>query len=165
MKKIILVRHGKAEDPSAGISDFERSLTLKGKNISRVMGRRIREIEKSPVTIISSPAFRAFETALIFAMEFGVEPENIILQSKLYHKMSIRYLQEMLSAAAENSDTVIIFGHNPSFTEIADSLSGDGCDFMPKSGAASISFNISTWKEMKHKSGKLDFFLKPEKYL
>jgi phosphohistidine phosphatase SixA len=34
MKRLIFVRHGKAEDGSPEISDFERSLTLKGKVIS-----------------------------------------------------------------------------------------------------------------------------------
>ena len=52
---------------ASGISDYERSLTLKGKIISRLMGKKLREMEKSPVTIITSPAFRALETALIFA--------------------------------------------------------------------------------------------------
>ena len=31
MKKLIFVRHGKAEDDSPEISDFERSLVSKGK--------------------------------------------------------------------------------------------------------------------------------------
>ena len=162
MKKLILVRHGKAEDPASGMSDCERSLTHKGKIVSKLMGRKVREMEKSRVTIITSHAFRAYETALIFAMEFGVQPDNIIVNSKLYNKMNLRYLPEILSGLSAKSDTVLMFGHNPSFTEIADSLSIDGCDFMPKSGVVCISFNISSWKEIRNKSGKLEFFLKPE---
>jgi phosphohistidine phosphatase len=165
MKKLILVRHGKAEDHCSGISDYERSLTLKGKIISRMMGRKLREIEKTPVTIITSPAFRALETALIFAMDFSIDPENIIIDSDLYHKMNLRYLPEILSGAGENCDTVIIFGHNPSFTEIANNLCREGCDFMPKTGVVGISFDIRTWPEIRQKSGKLEFFLKPEKEL
>ncbi len=41
MKKLIFVRHGKAEDESPEISDFERSLTLKGKVISRLMAQKL----------------------------------------------------------------------------------------------------------------------------
>jgi phosphohistidine phosphatase len=165
MKKLIFVRHGKAEDPGTGISDYERSLTMKGKIISRLMGKRLREIEKSHVTIITSPAFRAIETALIFAMEFGIESDKIIVNSNLYHKMSLRYFQEILSGAGENCDTVIMFGHNPSFTEIANSLCREGCDFIPKSGVVGISFDIRTWSEIRQRSGKQEFFLKPEKEL
>ena len=36
---------------------------------------------------------------------------------------------------------------------------------MPKSGVAGISFDILTWPEIRQKSGKLEYFLKPEKDL
>ena len=165
MKKLIFVRHGKAEDPASGISDYERSLTLKGKIISRLMARKLRDTEKSSLTIITSPAFRAIETALIFAMEFGVEPDKIIINSALYYKMNLRYLPEILAHIGDNNDTVMMFGHNPSFTEIANSLSSEGCDLMSKSGVVGISFDISKWQEIRQKSGKQEYFLKPEKDL
>ena len=41
MKKIVFVRHGRAEDPSSEITDFERSLTLKGKADLKDDGRQI----------------------------------------------------------------------------------------------------------------------------
>ena len=126
MKKLIFVRHGKAEEPAEGLSDFERSLTLKGKIISRHMAAKLGEIEKSGVTIISSPAFRALETALIFAGELDADPEKIIINSNLYYKMNLSQLPEILSTAGNKRDTLILFGHNPSFTEIANSLSEGG---------------------------------------
>ena len=163
MKKLVFVRHGKAEDPSSGISDYERSLTLKGKIIARMMGKKLRQIEKSPVTIISSPAFRAIETALIFALEFGVDPDKIILNSNIYYKMNLKYLPDIISCAGENCETIILFGHNPSFTEIVSGLCREGCDFMAKTSIAGISFDIMKWPEIRQKSGKLEYFLKPDK--
>ena len=163
MKKLIFVRHAKAEDPSSGISDFERSLTLKGKIISRSMGKKLRRIEKPPVTIITSPAFRAIETALIFALEFGVEPDKILINSNIYYKMTLRYIPEIISGAGVNSETIILFGHNPSFTDIVSSLCREGCDFMAKTSIAGISFDIMNWSEIKQKSGTLEYYLKPDK--
>lgn len=165
MKKIILVRHGKAEDPDLEISDYERSLTVKGKKISRVMAQRLLEKEREHVVLITSPAFRALETAIIFAETFGIEPENIILRNMMYYKMNFQYLPELLSLAKEEINTIILFGHNPSFTDIANILSKQGCDFLPKSGIATISFNVMTWSEIRRDSGKLEYFLKPEKVL
>jgi phosphohistidine phosphatase len=165
MKRLILFRHGKAEEPLSGISDYERSLTLKGKIVSGLMAKKLREMVKSPITIVSSPAFRALETAMIVAIQFGIDPDKIIIKSNIYHKMNIRYLLEILSTTEPNSDTVMMFGHNPSFTEIANSLCSEGCDFMPKSGVAGLSFDIRSWPEIKQKSGKMEFFLKPEKDL
>jgi phosphohistidine phosphatase len=165
MKKLIFIRHGKAEDPAPEISDFERSLTLKGKIISKLMARKFKERENSPGILITSPAFRALETAYIFAEEFGIEPEKIIINSNLYYKMNFHYLHKILSLVNEDTDSVTLFGHNPSFTEIAGSLCKGGCDFMPKCSVAGISFNIKTWSEIRHNTGKQEYYLKPEKTL
>jgi phosphohistidine phosphatase len=163
MKKIILVRHGKAEDETSDFSDFERSLTSRGKFVARQMAGRLVEKEKSPGVLISSPAFRALETALIFAGEFGISADKVILNSNLYFKMSFRILPSILSTIDEATDTVTMFGHNPSFTEIANSLSKEGCDSIPKTGIICISFKILTWSDLGRNSGKTEYFLKPER--
>jgi phosphohistidine phosphatase len=165
MKRIILVRHGKAEESASGISDFERSLTLKGKIISRLMARKLKETERSEMSFISSPAFRALETAIIFAGEFGIDPEQIMISSNLYYKMNYRYLQELLTHMNEKTYTMIMFGHNPSFTEIAAVLCMEGCEFIPKSGIVGITFDIDDWNEITQHSGKLEYDLKPERVL
>lgn len=165
MKKLIFVRHGRAEDPDPEISDFERSLTLKGKIISRQMARKLIDKEKFPGLMITSPAFRAIETALIFAEEFGIEYEKIIINSALYYKMNFQALTEIISQASDDIDEITLFGHNPSFTDIADKLCKGGCDFLPKSGVIGISFNTGTWSEIRQNTGKTEYFLKPEKIL
>lgn len=163
MKKLILVRHGKAEDDSPEISDFERSLISKGKLISRAMAHKLKSKEKSPGTLVSSPAFRALETALIFAGEFGIRPEEIVLDSNIYNGISFKNLPVILTSASKDADTVTLFGHNPVFSDLANDLSKEGCDPMPKSGVVCLSFNIKTWSEIHRNSGKLEYFLKPEK--
>ena len=163
MKKIILIRHGKAEESTQEISDFDRSLTHKGKIVSRMVAEKLRKTENSIGTIITSPAFRALETAIIFAKEFEVDPENIIMSSAIYYKLNFQYLPEILTLIKEDVSSVTLVGHNPSFTEIANTLCKEGCDFMPKSGVIGISFNVMTWSEIRRNSGKMEYFLKPEK--
>jgi phosphohistidine phosphatase len=161
MKKIILIRHGKAEDDSTEISDFERSLTLKGKVTSRLMALKLLEKEKSPGIIITSPAFRALETALIFADEYGISSDNIVMNSDIYYKMSLKNLLAILSGVREVEQVITLVGHNPSFTQIANSLSDEGCDLLPKNGVVCFSFNIMTWSEIGHNKGKMEYYLKP----
>lgn len=163
MKKIIFVRHGRAEEPAPSMTDFERSLTPKGKAISRQMAKIVREKEDDPGLFISSPAFRAIETALIFADEFGEDPGKIIIRSNLYFKINLTSFALMLEEIGEDTDKIILFGHNPAFTEIPDRLSHSGCDFMPKSGVVCLSFKSATWKGAMHEKGKKEYFLKPEK--
>jgi phosphohistidine phosphatase len=165
MKKLIFIRHGKAEDESAGITDFERSLTVKGKMIAGLMAGKLMEKEKGPVVILTSPAFRALETALIFAAEFGLSAEKIKLKSSMYLSMNFQDLPALLSELPEETETVMFFGHNPSFTHVANMLTKDGCDMIPKTGIICISFKARTWSEISRNSGTIEYFLKPEKVL
>jgi phosphohistidine phosphatase len=75
MKKLIFIRHGRAEDPANEITDFERSLTTKGKVIANAVADILFRKDDSKGMIITSPAFRAFETALIFAGIYVIKPE------------------------------------------------------------------------------------------
>jgi phosphohistidine phosphatase len=163
MKKIIFVRHGRAEDQDSGITDFERSLTTKGKTISRQMAVRFKETETNPGLFITSPAFRAVETALIFAGVIGIDPDNIMIYSNIYYKSGIKILFDMLPKIDDNIETITLFGHNPSFTEMPDRLCTEGCEFLTKTSIVCISFKVSKWSEIKVDTGTQEYFLKPEK--
>jgi phosphohistidine phosphatase len=165
MKKLIFIRHGKAEEPVAEITDFERSLTTRGKVISRQMANKFREKEHKPGLLISSPAFRALETAYIFAGVYGTKPEDVIIDSSVYRMGSIKTLLEVLRQAGDDTDTVTLFGHNPAFSDLPDQLSREGCDILTKTGIVCISFDIKKWSDIKPDSGKLEYSLKPEKHL
>jgi phosphohistidine phosphatase len=163
MKKIIFIRHARAEEPSPEISDFERSLTIRGKTVSRLMARSFREKQSNPGLFITSPAFRAIETAFIFAGELGIKHDNILIDSNLYHRADIKHLLELLKNTNEDIDTITLFGHNPAFTEMPDRLCKSGCEFLTKTSIVCISFPVKTWSEIKLDSGKQEYFLKPEK--
>jgi phosphohistidine phosphatase len=165
MKKIIFVRHAKAEDPSEMVIDFERSLTPKGKNTSEQMAKKLKEREKGNTLFVTSPAFRAFETALVFARVLGYDPDDIILKTSLYSKATLNAFSEIFENISNDKDSVVLFGHNPSFTEIPDRLSKNGCDFLPKSGIVCLSFKTDTWRGIVREKGIIEYFLKPEKPL
>jgi phosphohistidine phosphatase len=163
MKRLIFVRHARAEDQTSGITDFERSLTVKGKVIARQMAKRFRQKEPDPGLMITSPALRALETAYIFAGELGIKYEDIRIESSIYFKSGLKIIYDILKSVSDDTDTITLFGHNPSFTEIPDRLSKTGCEFLTKTSIVCISFPVKTWSELKTDSGKQDYFLKPEK--
>ncbi|MCU0362671.1 MAG: histidine phosphatase family protein [Bacteroidales bacterium] len=165
MKKIIFVRHGKAEDQGFDFPDFQRSLTAKGKVVARLMAGKLQEVEKNAGLFISSPAFRALETAIIFAVAYGTDPEKIILDSRIYYNMDMKYLRKLIDGLPEEVDTITLFGHNPSFTQEASEMAKDKISFMPKTSVAGISFRAGSWKEVKQGTGKIEYFLIPEKIL
>jgi phosphohistidine phosphatase len=159
------MRHGKAEDPLSGISDLERSLTLKGKIVTRQMAQILKEKIKDPGSIITSPAFRAFETAVIFAGEFGISAENIKICNNIYYKLDEKTLKDILKHVDETTETVTLFGHNPSFTNLSGYLCRESVDVVPKSGIVCLMFAVSTWSEIKPSSAEPELILKPKKLL
>ena len=165
MKKIIFVRHGKAEEPAAGFPDFERSLTETGKNISRLMAAKLKSREKDPGQIITSPAFRAIETALIFSGVFGISPDKIIINSNIYFNIDQNSLMTILKNTPEEIDTIMLFGHNPSFTELPELLGRESFGVLPKSGIVCLSFKTKTWSGINRNEGHIEYFLKPKKVL
>jgi phosphohistidine phosphatase len=165
MKRIILMRHGLAEEGADGISDFERSLTLKGKNITRLMARRLREKITDPGILVSSPAFRAIETAMIFAREYGIKPEKIVLDSIIYSRFNQETLFRILKMIGEETETVTLFGHNPSFSNLASWYSKEPVGPIVKSGIVCLSFNIMIWSDLKAASGTPEISYEPKKIL
>jgi phosphohistidine phosphatase len=165
MKRIIFMRHGKAEDALSGISDLERSLNLKGKVVTRQMAQILKGKIKDPGTLISSPAFRAFETAVIFAAEYGISFEKIRICNNIYFKLDEKTIVEILKLVDETCETVTLFGHNPAFTTLPGYFCKESLDVVPKSGIVSIKFNVSTWSDIKPSSGIAEHFMKPKKLL
>lgn len=165
MKKLIFVRHAKAEpeEKIPGLTDFERSLTPSGKRVAKQMARLLFKMESSPGLILTSPAFRAYETALIFAGEAGSVYDKVDLVSSLYYNSNTDNLLRILSGISNDIDTITLFGHNPSFTDMPDRLSGTGCGTVPKTGIVCLSFDTDKWTEVSRGSGRMEYFLKPEK--
>jgi phosphohistidine phosphatase len=165
MKKVVFVRHGKAEELQPEITDFERSLTLKGKAVSMKMAFKLMEKENDPGILITSPAFRAFETALIFNNVFKLPPEKIRINSNIYFKLDKNTFFEILKEIPEETEIITLFGHNPSFTELPEQFCTEGLEPLPKSGIICLSFKSKTWSGISLNSGFIEYFLKPKKVL
>jgi phosphohistidine phosphatase len=159
------MRHGQAEEGDEGIPDFERSLTAKGKNVTRLMARRLKEKISDPGLLVSSPAFRAIETALIFAREYDIKPEKIVMNNLIYSRFDHKTIIEILKLTGEDTETITLFGHNPGFSDVASWYSREQLNLIPKSGIISLLFNIRTWSELKPATGNPEIFHEPKKIL
>lgn len=164
-RKLIFIRHGKAEDQVPEITDFERSLTSKGKQHSMLMARILKSKEKDPGTVISSPAFRAIETAIIFCREFDVSPDKLEIRSDLYFGLEPEEFIPFIAGHNDEAYTITIFGHNPLITEMAAFFAADEPEVLPKTGIFCVSFNAQHWSDIAPESGKTEYFLVPKSLL
>lgn len=164
-RRLIFIRHAKAENQVPEITDFERSLTTKGKRNSKLMARILKSKEKDPGTVITSPAFRAIETAIIFCREFDISPERMVIMSELYSGLEEERFIPLIAGQDDDVHTVTIFGHNSLITEMAAFFAADEPKVLPKTGIFCVSFNAARWSEIKPGSGKTECFLVPKSLL
>lgn len=154
MKKLFLVRHSKSAKDNPILTDFDRPLNFRGYKDARVFGAKLKKIIGQPELFISSPAVRAVSTAVIFADVFNVNSKKIILDKSLYESSVNDYLKVM--KAIDNSySSVMLFGHNPTITSLANNLTKPFTENIPTTGVTGIEFNIKQWKELVPASGKL----------
>ncbi|NIR49183.1 histidine phosphatase family protein [candidate division KSB1 bacterium] len=162
MKTIYLLRHAKAVARDGGTRDFDRSLVKKGKNDVKDMARRFKSAVSPPALIVSSPASRAVESAKLFAEEIGMKKKAIVEDEKIYEQ-GVAALLNLIKEVDEQFHSMMLVGHNPSFNQLAGSLTKDFKESIPKCGIVGIDFDITHWKDVKKGQGVLSYFDHPKK--
>jgi phosphohistidine phosphatase len=161
MKQLLLMRHAKSAWDIPGQSDFERTLNDRGKKDAPEMGRRIRKKEFMPELIVSSTAKRAQKTAREVAAQLGYDEHNIQLESSIY-EAEIEDLMHIIRSFDDNTNKVMMVGHNPSFTGIIGLLTNTFIENMPTAGVALIRFDLKSWKQVTKHTGTLEWFDYPK---
>lgn len=164
-KKVILIRHSNAEAQSPEFSDFERSLTTKGKANAKMMAAILKSREKDPGILVTSPAFRAYETALIFNEAFGLDPGRVKLCRELYSGISNDDIISFFRSQNDDNDIITLFGHNSLISDMARALNSGATEDLPKTGIICLSFRAEKWNLIESGKGKVDYFLKPKSLL
>ena len=153
MKTIYIVRHAKAESRETDTPDFERPLIERGINDAHEIAARLSDHGVKPSLLISSPAVRAIQTARIFAEHFGYPKKKIRTRKAMYDQTE-DMLQEMFRGVENELDTVLLFGHDPSFSGLAKYLTKKYDGNLPTCGVLGLSFKISAWEEIAPGTGK-----------
>ena len=158
MKTIYLVRHASAVDKSEASTDFERSLTKNGMKDAENMAKKLKEKNITPDLLISSPAKRAFETALILAKELNYPVQNSILKNVIYESSSAESFLDLVHEAGDKYNSIMLVGHDPTMSQFAQFLIKDFQKNVPKAGVVAIELNKDSWKDIHQKDGELKFF-------
>ena len=161
MKKLVLIRHGKSSWDHPELKDYHRPLKQRGVNNAFSIAEELMTRNISPDLLLSSPAVRALDTAIIVATNMGYPLNNIATETTIY-EASVSELLEVLSAVPEEDSTVLFFGHNPGFTGLANRLQEEPIFNLPTCGAVAIELPITHWDQIKSCSGKQLFKLIPK---
>ena len=90
-----------------------------------------------PDVIISSPAKRARSTAKYFSKELGTD---IVYDDSIYESTPPR-LREIIKEAFKKYDSVMLVGHNPSMTVLANTFCDCHIDNLPTTGIVGYEFD------------------------
>lgn len=143
MKTLFLVRHAKSSWDNAALPDKERPLNDRGRRDAPKMGERLAKRDVKPDLILSSPAVRALSTAEIVAEKLDYRRKDIVVTERLY-AAEVDDLLDVIRQLGDELKCVMLFGHNPEFTELAHRLSGE-IAHMPTCAIAEFTFDAKSW--------------------
>ena len=120
--RLYLVRHAES---APGEPDELRPLTSEGREQARALGERLRAEEARPNAILTSPLLRARETGseLARALNVPAEPHERLAPGA--------NLDDVRAAVSGRGEQVIVVGHQPDCSQIAEALTGIEPTFPP----------------------------------
>jgi phosphohistidine phosphatase len=148
MKTVYIVRHGKAAPVNANIADADRMLTDTG--VARTCKIAEFMAESKPVIdhIISSPAERAYDTALILADKLGIPVAKVTTEEALFTGDDSDYL-DLIGSLDNSVNSVMIVGHNPVITLVANHFAEPKLESLPTTGVVSVHLETENWADLK----------------
>ncbi len=162
MKILSLVRHAKSSWSDSSATDFDRPLNGRGERDAPVMGGRLAEKDPPPDLLVASPAHRAATTAQIIAEELEYSDSEIRWEPAIY-EAGLNDLMEIINGLNDDLTHVMLIGHNPGFTDLANHLANAHIDNVPTCGAVRIEFDVESWAQVDRLDGELVDFDYPKK--
>ena len=133
MQQLIFLRHAKADWSVGDGTDFSRPLTPRGERESPVIASALKPYLAGRISCLCSPAMRTRQTLDIGAPYWpDIKP---VYKESLYHA-TVGILLDTIEKTEKTADTLLIIGHNPSFSQLSRALSPQSPSHMPTSAAA-----------------------------
>ncbi len=144
MKKLTLIRHAKSDWHSGAATDFDRPLNERGNKAAPLMGSRLAERGAQPELILSSPAKRARQTAEKIAQQIGYPEDRIEYDEEIYDA-ACSTLIHLVRSLNDESDDIMLIGHNPGFSELGEWLTADAPEWLPTCGLLELELGGVSW--------------------
>jgi phosphohistidine phosphatase len=147
MKQLHITRHGKSSWDHPDLADIDRPLNEHGVATAYLMAQRLSDRGVIPDLLISSPAVRALSTAVIF-MRVMKLPSSCLQINEAIYTGNVDELVQIIRSVNDRYSNVMLFGHNPAFTILANRFLTRGIDNIPTAGIVSLTFPVEKWKEI-----------------
>lgn len=115
--QLILMRHAKSDWSDAAAADFDRPLAARGRKAAPKTGKWLRKQGYGPEALLSSPARRARETAVLVGAALKIPEQQIIWDPRIYEAGTGDLLAVIRDHAARVRKLLLI-GHNPGLDQL-----------------------------------------------
>ena len=158
LRKIILLRHAKSSWEDRSLRDFDRPLSKRGMNDTKLMKVHMASLLKEVDEIFSSPSIRTSQTIKQLAPEFSY----VKYLERLYLG-DVSVVLSLLESIHTQIKTVMIVGHNPYIQETMETLSKKPVEKFPTCAAAVFSLKEG-WSKTAIPIVNLEKFIKPRDF-
>ncbi len=162
MKTLYLMRHAKSSWSFDELNDQERPLNDRGRDDAPRMGQALAARHIRPDRLVSSPAVRAMSTAVLVARELKFPSADIVVEPTIY-QADMDTLLTVIRAQPDAAQSVLLTGHNPTITDVANQLSPSPLsDDMPTGAVVCLHFKTDKWADVKLANAKFYFYDYPK---
>ena len=167
MRRLLMLRHSKADRSQPGEPDRDRPLIERGRKDAARVGAYMAVHGLLPDRVLISPAHRTQETWKYLASALRPAP-GAATAERLYNATPHAILAVIKDAPA-SAHTLLVIGHNPGLQELATLLIASGDiearerlgEKLPTSGLVIVDFPVDAWSELHPHSGRLERFVSP----
>jgi phosphohistidine phosphatase len=163
LRTLCFVRHAKSSWDDPSLMDIDRPLSARGERDAPAMAARMKELHVIPDLIVTSPAKRARGTAKYFRNAFELVKDDFITDLSLYDATP-----DDVVAVVQHLDNskrcVFVFGHNPTFTFLANRFPGVRIDNVPTCGIFHVKTMSPTWAQWTPEISTFIGFYYPKQY-
>ena len=154
MKTLTILRHAKSSWDFPDLTDHDRPLNKRGERDAPMMGERLKAAGIRPSLILGSSAVRAWRTARIVAKEINYPIEFLQKEPGIYHA-GVNKLLDIISDQDDGFNSIMIVGHNPGFTDLANELVQGLTSNIPTAGFVSVMIDSDGWDLRARRSAEL----------
>jgi phosphohistidine phosphatase len=146
MKQLLLLRHAEAEPVRSGQTDAQRSLTAHGRMQALQVAQQLRQRGLLPDALLTSPSTRTLETAQILIEQLAL-PAAPQADTLLYGG-SPDVLLARLRACPPEAGCLLLIGHNPALSALAQHLAGGAPLELATAGLCHFEIEAASWAQL-----------------
>lgn len=163
MKTVFFIRHAKSSWSDKSLKDINRPLNKRGLADAPMMAKHLSNLNPTVDALISSPAKRAFTTATYFAKALNISEKHIIVVDQIY-EADVNTILHIVRQLDNRWSSVLMFGHNPTFTLLANLFHHNVIDNVPTCGMVQVEATINDWAAFNSTTGVLKAFYYPKQF-